>query len=68
MKKKLLIFHPVIAPYRIDFFNEFSKHFDAEICLYWRNLKNQKFDYQKIGIRDIFLVNSAMEKIVFAKE
>lgn len=48
MKKKFLIFHPIIAPYRIDFFNEFSKHFDAEICLYWRNLKNQKFDYQKI--------------------
>lgn len=48
MKKKLLIFHPVIAPYRIDFFNEFSKRFEAEICLYRRNLKSQKFDYTKI--------------------
>lgn len=48
MKNKLLVFHPVIAPYRIDFFNEFSKRFDAEICLYRRNLKNQKFDYTKI--------------------
>lgn len=48
MKKKLLIFHPVIAPYRIDFFNEFSKRFEAEICLYRRNLKNQKFEYTKI--------------------
>ncbi|SMG30085.1 Glycosyltransferase involved in cell wall bisynthesis [Fibrobacter sp. UWB13] len=48
MKKKLLIFHPVIAPYRIDFFNEFSKRFDAEICLFRRNLRSQKFDYTKI--------------------
>ena len=48
MKKKLLVFHPVIAPYRIDFFNEFSKRFDAEICLYRRNLRSQKFDYAKI--------------------
>lgn len=48
MKKKFLIFHPVIAPYRIDFFNEFSKRFETEICLYRRNLKNQKFDYTKI--------------------
>ena len=45
---KLLIFHPIIAPYRINFFNNFSKHFDAEICLYWRNLRDQKFDYKKI--------------------
>ena len=48
MKKKLLVFHPVIAPYRIDFFNEFSKRFDAESCLYRRNLRSQKFDYAKI--------------------
>ena len=47
-QKKILVFHPIIAPYRIDFFNEFSKHFDAEICLYWRNLKDQKFNYKKI--------------------
>ena len=46
--QKLLIFHPIIAPYRIDFFNNFSKYFDAEICLYWRNLRDQKFDYKKI--------------------
>lgn len=48
MKKKLLVFHPIIAPYRIDLFNELSKHFDTEIVLYWRNLPNQTFDYSKI--------------------
>lgn len=46
--KRLLIFHPVIAPYRIDLFNEFSKRFDAKICLFRRNLNSQKFDYSKI--------------------
>lgn len=48
MKKKLLIFHPVIAPYRIDFFNEFHRRFDTVVCLFLRNLVTQKFDYSKI--------------------
>ncbi len=46
--KKLLIFHPTIAPYRIDFFNDLSKAFDTRVCLRYRNLKSQKFDYDKI--------------------
>ena len=48
MKKKILVFHPVIAPYRVDLFNELATHYDATICLFWRNLKNQTFDYAKI--------------------
>ena len=48
MKKKLLIFHPVIAPYRIDFFNALAERFCTTICLFWRNLKDQNFDYPKI--------------------
>lgn len=47
--KKLLIFHPTIAPYRIDFFNDLYKAFDTRICLRYRNLKSQKFDYDKIA-------------------
>jgi len=46
--KKLLIFHPTVAPYRISFFNKLCQHFETEICLYYQNLKNQKFDYQRI--------------------
>ena len=46
--KKLLVFHPIIAPYRIDFFNELSKFFEIKVCLFWHNLKDQTFDYQKI--------------------
>ena len=48
MKQRLLIFHPSVAPYRIDFFNELNKSFDAKICLQYWNLRSQKFDYQKI--------------------
>lgn len=48
MKQKLLVFHLVIAPYRIDLFNALARHFDAEVVLWQRNLKSQKFDYAKI--------------------
>lgn len=48
MKKKLLIFHRIVAPYRVDFFNELFNAFDTKICLYQTNLLNQKFDYSEI--------------------
>ena len=59
---KLLIFHPTIAPYRIDFFNDLYNAFETRICLEYRNLKDQKFDYDKIEsqftFRPIYLENS----------
>lgn len=48
MKKKLLVFHPIIAPYRIDLFNTLAEHYDCKVILYWRNLKDQTFDYTKL--------------------
>lgn len=48
-KKRLLIFHPTIAPYRVDFFNDLYEAFDTKVCLQYRNLKSQKFDYNKIS-------------------
>lgn len=42
--KKVLIFHPTIAPYRVDFFNAMSSRFDVRICLEYDNLKDQHFD------------------------
>lgn len=48
MKKKILIFHPTVAPYRIDLFNFLTSVFDAKVCLFLRNLKSQVFDYSKI--------------------
>ena len=49
MNRKLLIFHPTIAPYRIDFFNDLHKAFETRVCLRYRNLRSQKFDYDKIA-------------------
>jgi glycosyltransferase involved in cell wall biosynthesis len=47
-RKKILIFHPSIAPYRIRFFNELYKRLETIICLYYQNLKSQTFDYEEI--------------------
>ena len=48
LPKTVLIFHPTIAPYRIDFFNDLYKSFNAKIVLFYRNLKDQKFKYEEI--------------------
>lgn len=53
-KKRLLIFHPTIAPYRIDFFNDLYKSFETRICLRYRNLKSQNFNYDKIASQFAF--------------
>lgn len=33
MKKRAIILHPAIAPYRVDFFNSLAKEFDASFIL-----------------------------------
>lgn len=48
MKKKLLVFHPIIAPYRIDFFNALNKAFDMKLYMFQENLSDNKFDYDEI--------------------
>ena len=54
IKKKLLIFHPTIAPYRIDFFNDLYRAFDTRVCLHYWNLRDQTFDYEKIYAKFAF--------------
>lgn len=49
MKKKLLIFHPVVAPYRIDLFNYLSDYYDIKFCSFRDNLISQKFRYEDIS-------------------
>ena len=44
MKKKLLIFHPTIAPYRIDFFNSLSEAFDTEVYFDFRYLVFESYE------------------------
>jgi len=44
MNNKLLVFHPALAPYRIDFFNELSNKYDSLFYFSNDNLTNQKFN------------------------
>ena len=48
MKKKLLIFHPALAPYRIDQFNELSQLYELKVVFIFENLQNNEFDQQKL--------------------
>lgn len=41
---KLLIVHPALAPYRIDFFNALNRFFETRIIFLRKNLLNQRFD------------------------
>lgn len=57
--KKLLIFHPTIAPYRIDFFNDLSRAFQTCVCLKYWNLRDQTFKYEiiysKFAFKPVYL-------------
>lgn len=48
------MFHPVVAPYRIDFFNRLYIEYKTKVCLFQSNLKSQTFDYSKIENQLLF--------------
>ncbi|MDH5413255.1 MAG: hypothetical protein OEW87_03895, partial [Flavobacteriaceae bacterium] len=47
-KKKVLIFHNALTPYRIDFFNSISKRFNTTIYFNFRNDPVQQFDQKEL--------------------
>ena len=47
-KLKVLMFHPALAPYRIDQFNEMGELFDLEVVFIFDNVRDHKFDQQKL--------------------
>lgn len=47
--KKLLVFHPALAPYKVDFFNALSERFDLTVVFQARNLSSQQFDQDKMA-------------------
>lgn len=61
MKKKLLIIHPALAPYRIDQFNAISRMFDLEIVFIFGNVWNHKFNQSKLLSQLIFKVSFLMK-------
>jgi glycosyltransferase involved in cell wall biosynthesis len=57
MKKKLLIIHPALAPYRIDQFNAISRLFNLEVVFIFGNVWNHKFDQSKLLLQLTFRVS-----------
>jgi len=57
MKKKLLIIHPALAPYRIDQFNAISRLFNLEVVFIFGNVWNHKFDQSKLLSQLVFKVS-----------
>lgn len=58
-KKRLLIIHPTIAPYRVDLFNHLNESFETRICLFYKNQDTHIFNYfqleSQLGFVPIFL-------------
>ena len=65
---RLLIFHPTIAPYRIDFFNDLYKAFETRVCLQFWNLRDQTFDYDKIYAQFAFKPHYLKEVLKIGKK
>lgn len=57
-KKRLLIIHSAIAPYRVDFFNALSKEFDTKIVLFAGEIASRPYAQQdllsKLDVTPIF--------------
>lgn len=47
-KKKLLVLHPIIGPYRIDFFNALNEQYDFKCCLFMHKFPTINYDFTKI--------------------
>lgn len=48
---RTIIFHPALAPYRVDFFNSLSEAFDSEVYFEFHNPLEQSFDQQALQAR-----------------
>ncbi len=63
-KKRLLVFHPALAPYRVDFFNVLADKFDCVILFLQKNNRNQNFNQQVLLSRSRFRCSYMKIKLV----
>jgi glycosyltransferase involved in cell wall biosynthesis len=54
---KLLVFHPALAPYRVDFFNAINEVYNASFYFNLQNVPDQKFDQQALQKKCTFKSN-----------
>lgn len=55
MRKRAIIFHPAIAPYRVDFFNSLNREFDALFYFEFGDALEQSFMQDKLKARLSFI-------------
>lgn len=48
IKQRVLIFHPALAPYRADFFNELGRNVELRVVFMARNNSNQQFNQHEL--------------------
>ena len=51
MQRKVIVFHPALAPYRIDFFNAIHEAFDVSFYFEHENPLEQKFNREELNKR-----------------
>lgn len=56
-RRKILVFHPALAPYRVDFFNAINKAFNAAFYFNLANVSDQKFNQEKLADKCHFKLN-----------
>ncbi|MDC8001199.1 glycosyltransferase [Aequorivita todarodis] len=56
-KQTILIFHPALAPYRVDFFNALHRAFNAHFYFNLLNVSDQKFDQDDLKGKSEFSSN-----------
>ncbi len=68
IKKKLLIIHPIIAPYRVDMVNELNRHFDVKLCLTKENIFQQldlkKLYEEQLSVVPNFILSNKKIKVI----
>ena len=74
MKKKLLVFHDALAPYRLDLFNEFNKSFDMRVCFFRHSLYSgveEQLDFSPVYIEKkrgvFFLIKHVLAQLLHYK-
>lgn len=55
MKKKILVFHPALVPYRVDFFNSLNRVFISSFYFKFSNALTQEFDQDDLRKRCDFI-------------
>lgn len=65
MKKNILVFHPALAPYRVDFFNAIDAAFNAVFYFNLANVADQKFDQEKLADKSHFKLNYILKGFDF---